>query len=107
MKRIKVWLLYCGFALLFAVVFCVMLVLLVAAVIGIPLGVIMSIFGVAMLLFKVNFIITRLAPEILLFGGAAGAFAAAFCGLAAVKAGFAVSRLFVSVRRHCDRLRGW
>lgn len=103
--KIKVFLRYASFGILFTVVFAVMFVLLTAAVIGIPLGVMMAFFGFAMLIFKADFVMTELAPELMLFGGLSGAFFAAFVGLFAVKLGFIVSRLFIKVRRRCDRLR--
>lgn len=103
--RIKVFLRYAAFWTLFAAVFALMFALLSAAVIGIPLGVMMAFFGMAMLIFKADFVMTELAPELMLFGGLGGAFFAAFTGLVAVKLGFAVARLFIRVKRHCDRLR--
>lgn len=107
MNRLKVWAIYAGFAVLFAAVFAVMLVLLVTAVIGVPAGIMLGVFGLAIRLFRVDFIITELSPLMMIFGGAAGAFACAFCGLLGVKAGFMISRLFLSAQRVCDRLRGW
>lgn len=107
MARVKVWCLYTLYALLFAAVFAVMLVLLTAAVTGIPAGLLVSIFGVAVMLFDAEFIVTELSPTLMLFGGLSGAFLAAFLGLVAVKAGFMISRLFVRVKRRCDKLRGW
>ena len=64
-------------------------------------------FGFAVKLFNAQFIVTSLSPELMLFGGLAAVFAAAFCGLLAVKAGFCISRLFLRVKRRCDLLRGW
>lgn len=105
--KIKFFLYYAAFWVLFTVVFAVMFVLLTAAVIGMPLGIMMAFFGVAMLIFKADFVMTELAPELMLFGGLSGAFFAAFAGLTAVKLGFIVSRLFIKLRRHCNRLRNW
>lgn len=107
MNRFRVVCIYIGFAAVFAVVLAVMLVLLVIAVVGIPMGLMLGVFGAAMIFFKADFIITWLAPQLMLFGGISGAFASAFCGLLAVKAGFMVSRLFLKAKRRCDKLRGW
>lgn len=104
MIRFKKFLRYTGFYLVFAVCFAIMFAMLLAAVIGIPSGAMISVFGVAVLMFKADFIITELAPEIMLFGGLAGMFFTGFLGLLAVKLGYCVSRLFVRVRRRCDRL---
>lgn len=107
MNRVKVWAIYTGFAALFAVTFAVMLVLLVVAVVGVPSGVMLGIFGIAIRLFSADFIITELSPQLMIFGGAAAAFGSVFCGLLGVKAGFMVSRVFLAAKRRCDRLRGW
>lgn len=98
---------YLGYAALFIVTFAVMLLFLTMAAVGIPMGIIFGVFGVAIELFKADFIITELAPELMIFGGLTAACGTAFCGLLAVKAGFMVSRLFLKVKKHCDRLRGW
>ena len=92
---------------MYAFVFALMFLLLSAAVVGVPAGLILGFFGAATVLFKADFVITGVAPELLAFGGVAAAAAAAFLGLLAVKAGFAVSRLFIKVKKRCDRLRGW
>lgn len=84
-----------------------MLVMLTTAIIGVPLGVMMAVFGVAISMFKADFIITELAPQVMLFGGLSGGFFAAALGLVAVKMGFFISRVFVRLRRKCDKLRGW
>lgn len=105
--RLKVFLYYTGYWLLFSVVFAVMFVLLAVAAAGIPFGVMLVIYGAAGLIVKEDVIITRLAPPVLLFGGLALVFAAAACGLVAVKLGFFVSRRFLVVKRRCDRLREW
>lgn len=84
-----------------------MFVLLAAAAVGLPFGVMMVIFGAAGMALKEDVILTRLAPPVLLFGGFALAFLAAACGLAAVKLGFFVSRRFLVIKRRCDRLRDW
>lgn len=107
MVKIKVMLYYTGFFLIFAVVFALMFALLTAAVIGIPFGVMLAVFGIAILAFNADFVMTELAPELMLFGGLSGAFLAAFLGFSAIKFGFAVSRLFLKVKRRCDRLRNW
>lgn len=98
---------YAAFWIVFTVTVAIMLVMLTAAIIGIPLGVMMAVFGVAISMFKADFIITELAPQVMLFGGLSGGFFAAALGLAAVKLGFFISRIFVKVRRQCDKLRGW
>lgn len=107
MKTIKVYAVYFLFAVLFAVVFALMLGLLTAAVIGIPSGVMISFFGLVILLFKADFIICFLPAPVMIFGGLSAAFFAGFCGLAAVKMGFFVSHVFVKARNYCDKLRGW
>lgn len=107
MNRVKVWLLYAAYSVLFAVVFAVMFLLLMFAVTGVPTGLLFSIFGIAMIMFKADFVITRLAPEIMLFGGLSLAFTALFCGLIAVRAGMLTARLFMRIKRRCDKLRGW
>lgn len=106
-NRIKVWGIYSGYLLLFLAAFALMLALLVIAAVGIPAGAMLGIFGIAVMIFKADFIITELAPQLMLFGGLAVAFASAFCGLIAVKTGFVISRLFLRIKRRCDRLRGW
>lgn len=105
--RFKVFLYYTGYWILFALIFSVMFALLVTAAAGIPFGVMLVIFGAAALIFKEDLIITELAPPCMLFGGLALMFAAAVCGLVAVKLGFFVSRRFLAVKRRCDRLRDW
>ncbi len=107
MNRIKVWCYYSLYAVLFAVVFTVMLAVLSAAMVCVPAGILFAVLGGAMLSFEVSFVLTELSPLLMLFGGLFAACAAACMGLLSVKAGFAVSRLFLAVRRHCDRLRGW
>lgn len=103
----KVFFLYLAYWVLFTAVAAVMLALLTLALAGVPAGVMLGVFGVAVLVFRADFIITDLSGQMMLFGGFAGAFACAFAGLLAVKAGFMVSRLFIWVKRRCDRLRGW
>lgn len=107
MTTVKVWAYKIGFAVLFLAVFAIMLALLAVAAFGIPAGLMICFFGFAVKLFNAQFIVTSLTPELMLFGGLAAAFGSAFCGLAAVKAGFWVSRLFLRVKRKCDLLRGW
>lgn len=105
--KIKVFLYYMGFWIMFAAAFAAMFAMLAAAVMGVPFGVMLSIFGVAVLAFRADFVISELSPQLMLFGGLAGAFFAAFLGLLAVKLGYAVSRLFLRIKRRCDRLREW
>lgn len=107
MKAAKVLAMKIGFILCFLAVFAVMLVLLSVAVFVFPAGLMVFVLGFAVKLFNAQFIVTSLSPELMLFGGLTSAFGAAFCGFAAVKAGFAVSRLYVKVRRKCDLLLGW
>lgn len=96
-----------GFAVLFLIVFAVMLALLCAAAFGIPAGIMVSIFGFAVKLFRAQFIVTSLSAETMLFGGLAAAFGAAFCGIAAVELGYLISGVYLRVRRKCDILLGW
>lgn len=107
MNRIKVWCLYSLYAVLFAVVFAVMLAVLSAAVICIPAGILFAVLGGVMLVFDADFVLTELSPLLMLFGGLCASCCSACVGLLCVKAGIAVSRLFLAVRRRCDRLRGW
>lgn len=107
MTGFKVILRYTVFWIEFAITVAVMLALLTAAVIGIPAGTMMAVFGIAVLMFKADFVITELAPQVMLFGGLSAGFFAAALGLIAVKLGFFISRHFVRVRRRCDKLRGW
>lgn len=105
--KLRVFLIYCGFWLGFSVVFAVMFALLFVAAAGIPFGVMLVIFGTAASIFNEDLIITELAPRFMLFGGLAVMFAAAACGLIAVKLGFFISRRFLWIKRRCDRLRDW
>lgn len=105
--RLKVFALYAAFWTLFAISFAVMFAMLMACALGIPSGIMLAVLGVAVLMFKADFVITALAPQVMVFGGLAGAFLAAFSGLLAVKLGFGISDLFVRIRRKCDKLRGW
>lgn len=84
-----------------------MLAVLSAAVICIPLGILFAVLGGGMLIFDADFILTELSPLLMLFGGLCAASLSACIGLLCVKAGYAVARLFLVVRRRCDRLRGW
>lgn len=104
---VKVRAAYFAYLVVFLITFAVMLLLLTLAAVGIPMGIIFGVFGVAVKMFKADFIITQLAPELMIFGGLAAACGMAFCGLLAVKAGFMVSRFFLKIKRCCDRLRGW
>lgn len=105
--KIKVFLYYTGFWIVFAAVFAMMFAMLAAAVMGVPFGLMMSVMGVAVLIFRADFVISELSPQLMVFAGLAGAFFAAFLGLLAVKMGYAVSRLFLRIKRRCDRLREW
>lgn len=105
MIRLGIALRYAGFFLIFIVSFAVMFVFLVSAVTGITAGIMLAVLGIAMIMFKADFIITALAPEIMLFGGLAGAFFTAFLGLLAVKIGYCVSKLFVKIGQKCERLK--
>lgn len=107
LEKLKVVALYTGFWLVFAVVFAVMFAMLAVCVVGIPFGLMMAVLGVAVLMFKADFVLTQLAPELMLFGGLAGAFFTAFLGTLAVKLGFIVSRFFLKIKRRCDALRNW
>ncbi len=105
MKNLKVFIMYAGFWTLFFVCFALMFAMLTAAVMGIPAGVMLAVLGTAILMFRADFIISALAPEIMLFGGLSAAFFAAFLGALAVKLGFSVSKLFVKTRRRAERLK--
>lgn len=107
MTALKVFWRYTVFWIAFAVTAAAMLVMLTAAVIGVPLGAMMAVFGVAILMFKADFVITELAPQVMLFGGLSAGFFSASLGLIAVKLGFFISHGFVKIRRRCDKLRGW
>ncbi len=101
----KIFFRFAWFWIVFAVCFALMFVMLFAAVIGATFGVIMAIFGTGVLLFRADFIISGIAPEIMLFGGLTMVFLSLFLGMAAVKIGFMVSRFFLWTRRHCDKMR--
>lgn len=105
MDRFKTALIMAAYAVVFAAVFALMFVLLFAAAVGVPAGLMMGFIGAVTLLFKADFVMTGIAPEVMAFGGISAAAASAFLGLLAVKAGFAVSRAFVRTKKHCDRLR--
>lgn len=107
MTSFRVLVMKTGFAVLFLIVFAVMLALLCAAAFGIPAGILVSIFGFAVKLFRAQFIVTSLSAETMLFGGLAAAFGAAFCGIAAVELGYLISGVYLRVRRKCDILLGW
>lgn len=102
---IKIFFHFAWFWTVFAVCFALMFAMLFAAVIGATFGVIMAIFGTGVLLFRADFIISGIAPEIMLFGGLTAAFLSLFSGMAAVKIGFLVSRFFLRTRLHCDKMR--
>ena len=105
--RLKVFAIYTGYYAAFAVVFAIMAGLLLLCVMGIPFGVMMLVFGIATVMFKADFVITELAPQVMLFGGMGIFFGAAAAGLLAVKLGFIICRLFRRTKLRCDRLRGW
>lgn len=107
LEKLKVVALYTGFWLVFAVVFAAMFAMLAVCVVGVPFGLMMAVLGIAVLMFKADFVLTQLAPEVMLFGGLAGAFLTAFLGALAVKLGFIVSRFFLRIKRRCDALRNW
>ncbi len=107
MNRLKVWAIYFAYALIFLPVFAVMLCILTAALVLIPLGIFSAIMGALLVAFDLPFVVTELSPLLMLLGGAFVTFASAFFGFVAVKLGFLVSRLFLFLRRRCDRLRGW
>lgn len=101
----KIFLHFALFRIVFVVCFVLMFAMLFAAVMGVTFGVIMAIFGTAVLLFRADFVISGIAPEIMLFGGMTLVFLAFFLGMLAVKLGFIVSRYYLRTRRHCDNLR--
>ena len=107
MTSFRVLVMKTGFAVLFLIVFAVMLALLCAAAFGIPAGILVSIFGFAVKLFRAQFIVTSLSAETMLFGGLAAAFGSAFCGIAAVELGYLISGVYLRVCRKCDILLGW
>ena len=107
MNKFRVVLLKTGFAVLFLIVFAVIVALACAAAFGLPAGIMVSVFGLAVKLFRAQFIVTALSAETMLFGGLAAAFGAAFCGIAAVELGFVISGAYLRVRRRCDILLGW
>ncbi len=101
----KIFFRFAWFWTVFAVCFALMFAMLFAAVLGAAFGVIMAIFGTGVLLFRADFIISGIAPEIMLFGGLTMVFLSLFFGMAAVKIGFLVSRFFLWTRHHCDIMR--
>ena len=107
MSRIKVFVAYSAYAILFVIVFVIMLSSITAAVVCIPFGLFLGLVGGVMMLFDTSFILTELAPEIMLFGGLFGACFSAFLGFASVKMGIGAAVIFSKVRRYCDRIRGW
>lgn len=104
MVRFKIFLKYTAFWIFFAMCFAVMFVFLTAAIMGVTSGVMLAVLGTAIIMFKAGFIISGLAPEIMLFGGLCGACFTAFLGMTAIKLGFCVSRLFIRIKRQCDKL---
>lgn len=74
MNRFMVIIMKTGFAVLFLAVFAVILALGCAAAFGVPAGIMVSVFGLAVKLFRAEFIVTSLSAETMLFGGLAAAF---------------------------------
>ncbi len=107
MVRLKVQGIYLMFFLLFAAVAAMMLAVLTAAFVCVPTGIFAAVLGGVLMSFDLPFIVTELSPVLMVFGGLFAASTALFLAFAAIKAGMAVSRLFLAVRRYCDRLRGW
>ncbi len=107
MTRLKVGALYLAYTLVFIVAFAVMLAAISAAVLLIPAGLLFAVLGGAMLAIETEFILTELSPVIMLFGGLFAASFSAFVGLCSVRLGMLVWRLFLKIRRSCDRMRGW
>lgn len=107
MTRLKVGALYSAYALVFVAAFAVMLAAITAAVLLIPAGLLFAVLGGAMLAVETEFILTELSPVIMLFGGLFAASFSAFVGLCSVRLGMLVWRLFLKIRRTCDRMRGW
>ena len=107
MIRLKVQVLYMLFFLLFAAVAVAMLAVLTAAFVCVPSGIFAAVLGGVLMSFDLPFIVTELSPVLMVYGGLFAACFALFLAFAAVKAGMAVSKLFLVIRRYCDRLRGW
>ena len=107
MIRLRVWCAYSAYAVLFTFIFAVILATVTAAVICIPSGFFLGLVGGVMLVFDTDFVLTELAPEIMLFGGLFAACFSAFLGFVGVKLGIGAGMLFNKVRRYCDRIRGW
>ena len=107
MIRLRVCALYFAYALLFIAAFAVMLAAISAAVLLIPLGLLFAVLGGAMLVVDTEFILTELSPVVMLFGGLFSASFSAFIGLCSVRLGMLVWRVFLKIRRTCDRMRGW
>ena len=105
MLRFKIFLRYTAFWTFFGICFAVMFVFLTAAIMGVTSGVMLAVLGTAIIMFKAGFIISGLAPELMLFGGLCGACFTAFLGMTAIKLGFIVSRVFLMTKRKCDKLR--
>ncbi len=107
MTRVKVSALYLAYTLIFIAAFAVMLAAVTAAVLLIPAGLLFAVLGGAMLAVESEFILTELAPVVMLFGGLFAASFSAFIGLCSVRLGMLVWKLFLKIRRTCDRMRGW
>lgn len=107
MTRLRVFAVYAAYFVFFAVFFVIMAVLFIICAMGIPLGLMMAFFGFVMIAFKADFVVTELAPPVMLFGGISCAAVAAALGLIALKIGFFVCRMFRRTKLHCDKIRGW
>lgn len=92
------------FAIVFVMCFAVMFVMLCAAVLGLACGIVMAVFGVAVLVFGADYIISGIAPTVMLFGGLTAFFFSVVIVLLAVKIGYAVSRFFIRTRNYCERI---
>ncbi len=103
---IKAYAIKSAYALLFALCAAVMLCVLTAALVLIPFGVFAAIMGGLLLAFDFPFIITDFPPVLMLFGGLTAAFAAAFFGFLAVKLGLLMGRLWLFVRKRCEKIGG-
>lgn len=107
MTRLKVSALYFAYTLIFIAAFAVMLAAITAAVLLIPAGLLFAVLGGAMLAVETEFILTELSPIVMLFGGLFAASFSAFVGLCSVRLGMLVWKLFLKIKRTCDRMRGW
>ena len=74
MNRFMVIIMKTGFAVLFLAVFAVILALGCAAAFGVPAGIMVSVFGLAVKLFRAEFIVTSLSAVRRTGGGVRGGF---------------------------------